>query len=311
MAQWLVDDLNPLTSRVIVNRYWQEVFGTGLVRTSDDFGSQGEPPSHPELLDWLAIQFRNSGWNIKKFFREVVMSSTYRQSGKVTAEKMNKDPENRLLSRGPVFRMDGEMIRDYVLAASGLLVRKVGGPSVKPYQPAGVWKTVAMPSSNTRIYEQDKGENLYRRSLYTFWKRSAPPPSMEIFNAPTREHSTVHRERTNTPMQALVTMNDTQFVEASRYLAQKAMREAGYNFDRRLDYLSTRLLARDLSRQEKNIIKETYKHLINFYNSNVIEADKLLMVGESSYDEALPVPESAAWTMVASQIMNLDEVLNK
>ena len=157
----------------------------------------------------------------------------------------------------------------------------------------------------------DKGENLYRRSLYTFWKRSAPPPSMEIFNAPTREHSTVHRERTNTPMQALVTMNDTQFVEASRYLAQKAMREAGYNFDRRLDYLSTRLLARDLSRQEKNIIKETYKHLINFYNSNVIEADKLLMVGESSYDEALPVPESAAWTMVASQIMNLDEVLNK
>ena len=311
LAQWLVDDLNPLTSRVIVNRYWQEVFGTGLVRTSDDFGSQGEPPSHPELLDWLAIQFRNSGWNIKKFFREVVMSSTYRQSGKVTAEKMNKDPENRLLSRGPVFRMDGEMIRDYVLAASGLLVRKVGGPSVKPYQPAGVWKTVAMPSSNTRIYEQDKGENLYRRSLYTFWKRSAPPPSMEIFNAPTREHSTVHRERTNTPMQALVTMNDTQFVEASRYLAQKAMREAGYNFDRRLDYLSTRLLARDLSRQEKNIIKETYKHLINFYNSNVIEADKLLMVGESSYDEALPVPESAAWTMVASQIMNLDEVLNK
>ena len=276
-----------------------------------DFGSQGEPPSHPELLDWLAVQFRNSGWNIKKFFREVVMSSTYRQSGKVTAEKMDKDPENRLLSRGPVFRMDGEMIRDYVLAASGLLVRKVGGPSVKPYQPDGVWKTVAMPSSNTRIYEQDTGENLYRRSLYTFWKRSAPPPSMEIFNAPTREHSTVHRERTNTPMQALVTMNDTQFVEASRYLAQKAMREAGYDFDRRLDYLSTRLLARDLSRQEKIIIKETYKHLINFYNGNVIEADKLLMVGESSYDEALPVPESAAWTMVASQIMNLDEVLNK
>ena len=311
LAKWLVDEANPLTGRVIVNRYWQEVFGTGLVRTSDDFGSQGEPPSHPELLDWLTVEFRESGWDIKQFFRTLVTSSTYRQSAQATAEKIEKDRQNRLLSRGPTFRMDGEMIRDYALAASGLLVRKIGGPSVKPYQPKGVWESVAMPQSNTYSYKQESGAKLYRRSLYTFWKRSAPPASMDIFNAPTREHTTVHRERTNTPLQALVTMNDTQFVEASRYLAQRAIREAGDNFDRRLDYLTTRLLARDLSETERAVAKRTYDGFIGFYNSNAEEAKKFLAVGESPPDEALPVTESAAWTMLASQLMNLDEVLNK
>ena len=311
LAKWLVDEANPLTARVTVNRYWQQVFGTGLVASSDDFGSQGELPSHPQLLDWLATEFRESNWDIKQFFRMLVTSSTYRQSPQTTEKKLENDPDNRLLSRGPLFRMDGEMIRDYALAASGLLVRKIGGPSVKPYQPEGVWKRVAMPTSNTRIYERDTGSKLYRRSLYTFWKRSAPPPSMEVFNAPTREHSTVRRERTNTPLQALVTMNDTQFVEASRYLAQRAMREAGDDFDRRLDYVTTRILARDLNPQERAVAKRTYEGFVGLYGSDGEKAKELLAVGESPADEGLAVNESAAWTMLASQIMNLDEVLNK
>ena len=311
LAKWLVDEANPLTSRVIVNRYWQEAFGTGLVVTSDDFGSQGAPPSHPELLDWLAVEFRESGWDIKQFFRTLVTSSAYRQSAQTTAEKLDKDPENRLLSRGPLFRMDGEVVRDYALAASGLLVRKIGGPSVKPYQPEGVWERVAMHGSNTHTYIQDLGSKLYRRSLYTFWKRSAPPASMGIFNAPTREHSMVRRERTNTPLQALVTMNDTQLVEASRYLAQKAMREAGDDFDRRLNYLTTRLLARPFGEKERAVAKRTYDGFIGLYGTNTEEARKLLAVGDSPADETLPVMESAAWTMLTSQMMNLDEVLNK
>jgi mono/diheme cytochrome c family protein len=311
LARWLVDDANPLTSRVIVNRYWQQIFGAGLVRTCDDFGAQGEAPSHSELLDWLASEYRESGWDTKRFFRLLVTSSTYRQSAQATEAKLERDPENRLLSRGPRFRMDAEMIRDYALAASGLLVRKVGGPSVKPYQPEGVWEMVAMPQSNTRAYRQDSGDKLYRRSLYTFWKRSAPPASMDIFNAPTREHATVERERTNTPLQALVTMNDTQFLEASRVLAQKAMREAGDGFDPRLDYLTVRLLARDLEGRERVVAKNSYDELLDSYRANPDGARALIAVGDSEPDETLPAVESAAWTMLASELMNLDEVLNK
>src|SRR5271165_439165 len=223
LAQWLVGPTNPLTARVTVNRFWEEVFGTGLVKTTEDFGSQGEPPTHPELLDWLAIDFRDSGWDVKKLFRLVVTSQTYRQSALTTEEKLQRDPDNRLLSRGPRYRMDAEMVRDYALATSGLLNPTIGGPSVKPYQPDRIWETVAMDQSNTRFYQRDTGDKLYRRSLYTFWKRSAPPPSMDIFNAPTRETCTVRRERTNTPLQALVTLNDPQFVEAARALAQAAL----------------------------------------------------------------------------------------
>jgi hypothetical protein len=207
--------------------------------------------------------------------------------------------------------MDAEMVRDYALAASGLLVRKIGGPSVKPYQPEGVWEMVAMPQSNTRIYRQDFGDKLYRRSLYTFWKRSAPPASMDIFNAPTREHATVERERTNTPLQALVTMNDTQFVEASRTLAQKAMREAGDGFDPRLDYVTARLLARDLEERERVVARNSYDGYLDQYRANPDGARALLAVGDSEPDGALPAVESAAWTMLASELMNLDEVLNK
>ena len=311
LAKWIVDDANPLTARVIVNRYWQEVFGTGLVKTSDDFGSQGEPPSHPELLDWLAVEFHESGWDVKDFFRMLATSSTYRQSPEITKEKTEKDSENRLLSRGPRFRMDGEMIRDYALAASGLLARKIGGPSVKPYQPEGVWESVAMRSSNTRHYKQDSGDKLYRRSMYTFWKRAAPPASMSIFNAPTREHSTVRRERTNTPLQALVTMNDTQFVEASRYLAQRAMREAGDDFDRQLDYMTARLLARNFGENERAVARRFFDGFVRYYSEHGKDAQKLLSTGESAPDEALPAVASAALTMLANQMMNLDEVLNK
>ena len=311
LAQWLVDEANPLMSRVTVNRFWQQVFGTGLVATSEDFGAQGEVPSHAELLDHLAVEFRESNWDIKQFFRELVTSATYRQAAITTPRKLERDRDNRLLSRGPRFRMDAEMVRDYALAASGLLVRTIGGPSVKPYQPDGVWSSVAMPVSNTSRYERDGGDSLYRRSLYTFWKRSAPPVSMKIFNAPTREHSTVRRERTNTPLQALVTMNDPQFVEASRNLAQRAMREAGYGFDRRLDYVTTRLLARDFSDPERTIARHTHERFVDLYRDDASEALSLLRVGESAYDDALPAAESAAWTMLASQLMNLDELLNK
>ncbi|HSG72776.1 MAG TPA: DUF1553 domain-containing protein, partial [Planctomycetaceae bacterium] len=199
LAQWLLLDDHPLTARVTVNRFWQEVFGTGLVKSSGDFGVSGDLPSHPELLDWLAIDFRESGWDVKRFFKQIVMSSTYRQAATSTPEKREKDPENRLLARGPRFRMDAEMVRDHALAASGLLVGKIGGPSVKPYQPPGVWEAIAMNVSNTRSYEPDTGENLYRRSMYWFWKRMAPPASMDILNAPNREYCVIRRERTNTP----------------------------------------------------------------------------------------------------------------
>jgi hypothetical protein len=311
LAKWLMDDSNPLTARVTINRFWQQIFGTGIVKTSDDFGVQGTLPSHPELLDWLAISFRESGWDIKEFFRLLVNSSTYRQSVATSARKFAKDPENRLLSRGPRFRMDGEMIRDHALASSGLLVRTIGGPSVKPYQPPGVWESVAMKISNTRDYRRDSGEKLYRRSLYTFWKRSAPPANMQIFNAPTRELCTVRRERTNTPLQALVTMNDPQFVEAARFLAQKAILEKSDNFDQRLDYMTERILSRRFMGQERLIARNAYNDFQTYYNSNPDAAQLLIETGESKPEENLPLAQSAAFTMLANQLMNLDEVLNK
>ncbi|MEW5978324.1 MAG: DUF1553 domain-containing protein [Acidobacteriota bacterium] len=311
LAEWLMDPSNPLTARVTVNRFWQEVFGNGIVKTTEDFGSQGEPPSHPELLDWLAVEFRESGWDIKKFFRLFVTSATYRQSALTSEEKLKADPENRLLSRGPRFRMDAEMVRDYALAASGLLVPRLGGPSVKPYQPNGIWEAVAMLGSNTRFYHQDSGEKLYRRSLYTFWKRSAPPASMDIFNAPTRETCTVRRERTNTPLQALVTMNGPQFVEAARHLAQRALEERGSDFERQLDFVSARLLARPLDSREREVVRKAYDDFRRHYASHPEDASQLLTVGESKADTHLASADFAALTMVTNQMMNLDEVLNK
>ncbi len=311
LAKWLIAPNHPLTARVTVNRYWQEIFGAGIVRTADDFGAQGETPSHPELLDWLAVEFRESGWDVKTFYKLILTSATYRQATTTTPLKLEKDADNRLLSRGPRFRMDAEMIRDYALFSSGLLSQKIGGPSVKPYQPDGVWEAVAMLGSNTRFYQRDSGDSLYRRSLYTFWKRSAPPPSLEIFNAPTRENCTVRRERTNTPLQALVTMNDVQYIEAARHLAEQALQTEPRNPDKQLRFLAEHVLMRDLNEREFGIARTAYKEYLSFYDSRMNEARRLVSHGESKPDPSLSAAELAALTMSANQFLNLDEVLVK
>jgi len=295
---------------VIVNRYWQEIFGTGIVKTSEDFGIMGEPPTHEQLLDWLAAEYRDEGWDTKKLIKQIVMSATYRQAALATKEKLEKDPANRLLSRGPRFRMDAEMVRDTALAASNLLSEKVGGSSVHPYQPDGVWDVVGMPESNTRNYKRDSGEALYRRSMYTFWKRAAPPVSMELFNAPTREVSCLRRERTNTPLQALVTLNDPQFVEAARMLAQNAI-EKSPDDAQRIDYIARRILSRSFTEKETAIVKKILEDLLDTYNANPDDAKALLNDGETKSDVKLNQAQLAAWTMVCNQVLNLDEALNK
>jgi mono/diheme cytochrome c family protein len=309
LAKWLLSPGHPLTARVTVNRFWQEVFGTGLVKTAGDFGITGDLPSHPELLDWLAVDFREQGWDVRRLFRQMLTSATYRQAALTTPEKIAIDRDNRLLSRGPRFRMDAEMIRDQALAASGLLVRKLGGPSVKPYQPEGVWEAVAMPESNTKRYVRDSGDNLYRRSLYWFWKRSAPPASLDIFNAPAREICTVKRERTNTPLQALVTLNDPQFVEAARALADRALAAPGDDATR-LDFVARRLLARPLEADEQEIVAASLARLAEHYAAHPEDAAQLVAVGESKPRFA-DLPRLAAWTMLVNQLSNLDEVLCK
>ena len=314
LAQWLLRPENPLTARVTVNRFWQEVFGNGLVVSSGDFGITGQLPSHPELLDYLAVSFRENKWDMKAFFRQMVTSSTYRQSGMITGEKYAIDPENRCLSRGPRFRLDAEVMRDYVLACSGLLSKKLGGPSVRPYQPAGVWEAVAMPESNTRFYKEDEGESLYRRSMYTFWKRAAPPASMEILNAPNRETCAVRRERTNTPIQALVTLNDPQFVEAARMMAQRVLLElSGDKADEmaRIQRLASYLLSRPLVPEELGIVQGSLHDLLATYKASPENAEPLLKVGKAPFNESLDKAELAAWTMLANELMNLDEILNK
>ncbi len=311
LAQWLLDEDNPLTARVTVNRMWQEVFGRGFVPTAEDFGSQGEMPSHPELLDWLAVDLRESGWDLKRFYRLLLTSAAYRQAAITTPEKLKADPDDRLLSRGPRFRMDGEMVRDTALAASGLLVPAIGGRSVRPYQPEGVWEAVAMNGSNTRFYKPDEDEGLYRRSMYWFWKRSAPPASLDIFNAPTRELCTIQRERTNTPLQALVTMNDVQFVEAARHLAQRALRSGPRDSLAHFDFLGRAVLGRSFEPAEKDILRRAHRKFLSHYDSHPADAQKLLATGASPRDEQLNAVELAALTMVANQVLNLDEALNK
>jgi hypothetical protein len=314
LARWLVRDEHPLTARVTVNRFWQEIFGRGLVATAGDFGVTGELPSHPELLDYLAVTFRNEKWDVKKFFRSLVTSATYRQSSQLTPEKFQADPDNRWLSRGPRFRMDAEMIRDYALACSGVLSKKIGGPSVRPYQPPGVWEAVAMPESNTRNYREDEGENLYRRSMYTFWKRSAPPASMDIFNAPNREQCTVRRERTNTPIQALVTLNDPQFIEAARRMAQRMLLDSQIppaDPLGRIQWLSERILARPMLPAELEIAQQNVTDLLAYYQAHPEAVDALLAVGRSAIDGKVDRSELAGWTMLVNELLNLDETLNK
>ena len=257
------------------------------------------------------MEFRESGWDVRHLLKLIVTSSTYRQSSGSSPEKAAADPGNRLLSRGPRFRLDGEMIRDQALAASGLLVRKLGGPSVKPYQPPGIWFAVGYTRSNTARFVQDHGENLYRRSLYTFWKRTAAPPSMEVFNAPSRESCTVRRERTNTPLQALTLMNDPQFIEAARHLATNAINACGPNSQARIDHITTRVLARTFDKVEHALIARSLRVFREAYQADPTGARALVAIGESETDATIPAPELAAWTMVASQILNFDEAITK
>lgn len=311
LARWVVDPDNPLTTRVTVNRFWQQLFGQGIVATTEDFGVMGTPPSNQELLDWMAVEFRESGWDVKKFFKMLLMSSTYRQATTITPEKLEKDRDNSLLSRGPRFRMDAEMVRDYALSACGLINRDMYGPSSKPYQPNNMWNIVGLPGGDTRNYVQDKGDDIYRRSLYTFWKRMSPPPNLEAFNAPNREVCTVRRERTNTPLQALVTLNDPQFFEAARMLAENALRNGDGDQAKTLGYIAEKTLCRPLKQQEVEIIAENLDLYTAHYKSNVDDAKKLISVGDSKVDETLDPAQLAAYTMICNQVLNLDEVLNK
>jgi hypothetical protein len=310
LARWLNDPANPLPARVTMNRTWSYFFGSGIVETSADFGIMGARPSHPQLLDWLAAEFVDSKWDYRHMIKLMVTSAAYRQSGLITPEKLEKDPANRLIARGPRYRLDAEQIRDLALSSAGLLSPKVGGPSVKPYQPEGIWEAVAMPQSNTRTYRQDRGEGLYRRSIYTIWKRTAAPPSMEIFNAPTRETFCVRRDLTNTPLQALVLMNDPQFVEASRELASRALQDAP-SFDERLDFVTRRLMGRKLDSAERDIVRKSLDTAMADFRSKSADAMKLVTTGASPLRKDVDVPELAAWTLLASQILNLDETITR
>ena len=309
MAKWLFAPEHPLTSRVAVNRYWQMLFGKGLVRTPEDFGAQGEYPTHPELLDWLAVDFRENGWDVQRFLKQIVMSHTYRQTSRVTPELLEQDPENILLARAPRFRLQSEFIRDNALAISGLLNDKMGGPGVKPYQPPGLWAEVGL-GGNPK-FKRDDGEKLFRRSLYSYWKRSAPPPNMQIFDAPTREKCTINRPRTNTPLQALVMLNDVQFVEASRQMAAKIMQSSAVLPAERLEQGFLLSVARPPSLTEQSVLTQLYQQTLQYYREHTDEATQLLSQGETKNPDGLDPAEHAAWTIVASTLLNMDETLTR
>ncbi|MCW5969564.1 MAG: DUF1553 domain-containing protein [Blastocatellales bacterium] len=312
LARWLVEPGHPLTARVAVNRFWAMLFGAGIVKTVEDFGSQGEPPVHPELLDYLATEFVASGWDVKGMLRMIVTSAAYRQSSKAAHELMEKDPENRLIARGPRHRLQAESIRDVALAASGLLNRDIGGPSVFPYQPPGLWEELAFGDGfSAQEYQQSSGAELYRRSMYTFWKRTSPPATMAIFDAPDREKCTARRPVTNTPLQALALLNDPTFVEAARALASRALLEAGRDANARLQYAFRLATARHPSTAEINVLKSLLEKELRKYRRDRESAQKLLKVGESVADERLDAAELAAWSVVASAILNLDETITK
>ena len=312
LAKWLVSPNNPLTARVAVNRYWQMLMGQGLVKTSEDFGSQGELPTHPELLDWLGSDFVSHGWDIKRLIKQIVMSETYRQDSRSTPELRERDPENRLLARGTRSRLPAEFVRDNALAISGLLNDKIGGASVFPYQPSGIWKELAYGGMFTaQVYRPDTGADLYRRSLYTFWKRTVPPPSLGAFDAPDREKCIGRRARTNTPLQALVLMNDPTYVEASRALAEKMIREGGGNAAKRIRYAYLRALAREPSARETSLLSELAQAERDKYRAAPDQAQQLLAVGDSTYDKRIKPDELAAWMTVAGSILNFDETISK
>jgi hypothetical protein len=307
-----VDPRNPLPARVAVNHFWQEYFGVGIVKTAEDFGSQGEQPSNPLLLDWLATEFVRTGWDVKAMQRLIVTSATYKQASRVTPELAERDPENRLLARGPRFRLPAELIRDNALSVSGLLDNRIGGPSVSPYQPKGLWEEMAFGEGYTgQIYSQSTGKDLYRRSMYTVWKRTVPPPALVTFDAPDREKCTARRSVTNTPLQALVLLNDPTYVEASRFLAARMLTQGGKTAAARIDYAFRLATGRAPDAQERAILLEQAQEAIANYSQHPDEAKELLAVGDSKSDPRLNPKELAAWTTVAGVILNLDETITK
>jgi Protein of unknown function (DUF1553)/Concanavalin A-like lectin/glucanases superfamily len=311
LARWTVSPDNPLTARVTVNRMWNELFGAGIVETTEDFGIMGQRPSNPELLDWLAVEFRESGWNVKHMYKLMVMSAAYRQSAKSTPEQLAKDPKNLLLSHGPRFRMDAEVLRDIALQSGGLLVDKLGGPSVKSYQPANIWEEIGIGGSDTLVYEQQHGDALYRRSLYTYWKRMAPMPDMDAFDAPMRDVVCTRRQRTDTPLQALVTMNDVQWVEAARALAQRVIHEGGKLPGQRINLMGEILLSRDPPPRMTAVLENSLAQMEKHYAADPKAARDLLEAGEKKSDPSISAPDLAAWTMVASEMLNLDQTVTK
>ena len=308
LARWLVDRSNPLTARVTVNRFWQMLFGVGLVKTTENFGSQGERPPQQEALDWLAVEFMENGWDVKGILKTIVMSATYRQSSKVTPALVERDPENRRFARGPRFRLPAETIRDQALAISGLLNEKLGGPSVKPYQPEGLWTELTFASNG---YIPDTGDSLYRRSLYTFWRRTVAPPSMVIFDSSDREMCTVNEKRTNTPLQALNLMNDVTYVEAARKLGERMMNEGGETPADRIAYGFMLATARPPHSRESGILQQAYSNFLDDFQTDPEAAERLLGEGFSERDESLDAVELASYSSVASLIMNLDETITK
>lgn len=310
LAQWLFDKQNPLTSRVFVNRVWQEFYGNGIVKTVGDFGMQGELPSHPDLLDWLALDFMNNGWDIKRLMKQIVTSATYRQSAVVTPEKRNSDPDNILLARAPRLRLKAEFIRDLVLSSSGLLVRTIGGPSVKPYQPEGLWEATTTGRSNLGTYEQDHGDNLYRRGLYTFIKRTVPPPSMMIFDASNRDQCEIERANTNTPLQALVMMNDPTVLEASRVLAANLLKEDSRVQDKVIKAFRL-IVCRKPNEKETQILTDYYNEQLGTLGNQKQSAEKLLAIGEYPLPEDIDIIPLAAMMQVVNTIYNLEETITK
>ena len=310
LAKWIVDPSNPLTARVTVNRLWERFFGIGIVATTEDFGTRAEYPSHPELLDWLATEFIRTKWNLKGMVKEMLMSATYRQSSNLTPELVKKDPLNRLLARGPRFRLPAEVLRDQALCAAGLLVEKIGGRSVRPYQPAGIWDETAA-FGNLINYKHDMGEGLYRKSLYTIWKRTASPPELTLFDVPSREICRISRARTNTPLQALVLLNDVTYVEAARVFAQRMIKEGGRTPKQRLAFAYRTLLSREPTPQEELILDAGIKRNLSHYQENKKAVADLLADGDSKPDPHIAPAELAAYTITASALLNLDETLTK
>ena len=309
LAKWIVGGENPLTSRVVVNRFWQMHFGTGIVKSSEDFGAQGEWPTHPALLDWLATEFIRGGWNRKAMHKLIVMSSTYQQVSRVSPGLLEVDPANRLFARGPRFRLPAEMIRDHALASSGLLVGRLGGESVRPYQPPGLWDDVVY--ENVPRFVQDHGGKLYRRSMYTYWKRSVPPPNMQAFDAPSREVCVLTRAKTNTPLAALVLMNDPTFVEASRKLAGRVLRDGGATEESRLTLLHRLVCGRRPTERELDLLSGALAEFQTSFRAEPEAARRLMAVGESPHDPVLDVVELAAYASLANAVLGTDEAITR